>query len=697
MKKSLLYITFCFTLLAVNAQEERFGQAFLEANTLMEESQYNRALKIWMNLYDEQPNNYNVNFKIGKCYINSANNKKEALDYLVKAIQSTTTNYDPFSSSEKKAPVETHFFLARAYHINYELDEAIARYNTFKAKVSDRHYLYNEVDRQIRQCLNAKEAIKNPVNISAKNMGSIINSAYADYSPVMSIGESTIYYTSRRLRTDSSNLYLIDDIDGKYFEDIYFSDSYLGEWTTPKLLEINTDGHEAVVNISVDGQTLFIYKDDEGDGNLYTSSIGDSSWSSPKKLGSNINLESKETHAHSSPDGNTLYFVSDRKKGNGGQDIYKCNKLPTGEWAKAQNLGNTINTPYDEDGIFIHPSGKTMYFSSKGHKSIGGYDIFYSTMDDLGNWGPPVNIGYPINSTDNDVFFVTSADGKRGYYSSFQEQGYGEKDIYQMSLEESTSEALTLLTGYMKIEGQNKLPKNASIIVTNNETGEIVGKYVPRKRDGKFSIILPPQKDYHIVYSASTYKQEEDLFIPPISAYQEISRNIDLGDIVFKDFDNNSTNLADNGNNDKGETNKPSNQKDTEEIKPNQLIGNVIASYQEFFGYNKKDVNTSEGQYINMLNKAIEQVNSVGKVYVDIESSASKVPTKTYGSNKKLAQKRAAEGKETLINSLIKKGVEKDAIIINDVKAEVKGPRYKRNQSDPKTYQPYQYVIIKIR
>ena len=758
MKKIALIITFSIALVSINAQES-FNQKFLEANTLMEENQYNVALPIWLELQAEQPANFNVNYKVGVCYINSANDKSKALNYMVKAVQNTTKNYDPFSSSEKKSPIESYFYLARAYHISYELDNAMLNYNSFKEKITKKHYLFNEVDHHIEQCKNAKVAVANPVNIKVSNMGDVINSVAGDYSPALSIDESTIYFTSRRIRKDSSNYYIKDISDGKHYEDIYVSHNYDGVWTEPELLGINTEGHEATLNISSDGQTVFIYKDDEGDGNIYITKLENEEWSQPTKLGSDINLESRETHAHISPNGDFLYFVSDRKKGLGGQDIYMCKKLPNGEWAKAQNMGGVINTPYDEDGVFIHPDGKTMYFSSNGHNSIGGYDIFYSIMDDAGNWSKPVNMGYPVNSTDNDVFFVTSADGKRGYYSSFKEQGYGDKDIYKISLEDANAKPLTLLTGFIKVVGQSETPEDAIITVTNNETGDREKIYRPRKKDGKFSIILEPGNDYHIVYSAAGFTQEEDLYIPPISAYQEINRGINLDDVVFgnpgdtaavanntkdpkdpkwnykenEELDKlkaviNTLNLQieqlkeqlanslknnpnpDNKTNDarvaaleaiiadlkKQVESIPSN--NTNNVNTNYTAsGSVIASYQEYFNYNVKSIKTSSAKYKDMVSKAVAQSKSNGKVTVEIESSASHVPTRTYGTNGNLASKRANDAKNKIIKSLVAKGVKKENIIVNSVNSNVGGPKYNSDFNNTSVYEKYQYVIIKIR
>jgi len=769
MKKFTILFVFGLTLFTTKAQES-FNQKFLEANTLMEESQYNIALPIWLDLLKEQPDNSNINYKVGLCYIHSANNKKKALDYLAKAVRKISSNYDPFSASEKKSPNESYFYLAKAYHLNYQLDSALLMYTTFKEKISKKHYLFKELDHHIAQCNNAKEAIKNPVNIKISNLGPKINSSFADYSPVLSLDEFSIYFTSRRVRKDSSNFYIKDINDGQHYEDIYVSHNYDGSWTEPELLGINTEGHEATLNISVDGQILFIFKDDNGDGNIYISKLDGEEWGSPIKLGSDINLESRETHAHISPDGNTLYYVSDRKGGLGGQDIYMCKRLPDGSWAKSQNLGETINTPYDEDGIFVHPDGRTIYFSSKGHKSIGGYDIFSSQKDELGNWSIPANMGYPINSTDDDVFFVTSVDGKRGYYSSFQEKGYGEKDIYMLSLEDANAKPVTLLTGYIKVLGRSETPENAQVVVTNNETRDLMGIYKPRKKDGRFSIILIPGNDYHIVYSAETYKQEEDLYIPPISAYQEINRGIDLQDVIFGDsadivieeplnykrgdkieklkvevkelanvIEKDKAQFASlnpeieklkadlhqlevqisKDNSDTPETERKiktlekmladlraklttMKEKDVvvmdKPIKEEPVVSDiVIASYQEFFKYNVKKVNTSNQKYINTVNKAIERVNKDGKVIIEIESSASKVPTKTFKTNSILAYERAIDAKNIFINSLVEKGIQKEKIVVKNIDSGVNGPQYKGDYKNSSRYEKFQYVIIKIK
>ena len=735
MSKKIALIVCCLVAASnLFSQEESFKEKFLEANTLIEEKLYHVALPLWLDLQKEQPDNSNLNYKVGLCYIESKNQKAKALGFLVEAVKNVSKNYDPFSHTEKKAPKEVYYYLARAQHLNYRLDDAIVNYNTFKEGVSKNHYLYDDVDRQKGYCKNAKIAVASPRKTTITNMGNIINSAYEDYSPAILFDESTIYFTSRRLRSDSSNLYVTEKSDGKYYEDIYVAHKYNGIWSKPKTINITTSGHEAVVNVSMDGKTLFFYKDDEGDGNIYKSILSaNGEWSSPTSIDPNVNLESQETHAHLSPDGKSLYFVSDRKKGNGGKDIYVCKQLPNGNWDAPQNIGNTINTSSDEDGVFIHPDGKTMYFSSNGHKSIGGYDVFSSTLDDDGNWSEPINMGYPINSTDNDLFFVTSADGKRGYYSSYKEDGFGEKDIYQISLLDETAKSITLLAGTIEVHGYDTLPENTLVTITKKGSNEPSVKLKPRKEDGNFSFILQPESQYHITYFADTYTKEEDITTP--IAYSELKRKIILnfskpenypvtdakaGKARIEKLKAEIARLEEQNSEDWNFKNEEEltklkaelaslelisaddwtqlydNKLDDIEERINNLIGVEIASYQEYFNYNIKSINTTHQKYTNVIDKVLKEKPNE-KIYINIEASASNVPTKTYGSNRNLAKKRAEAAKSIIISSLAGKGIKKENIVFNSVKSKVNGPKYNSDYQNKNTYEKYQYVIITIK
>ncbi len=448
MRFTLILLS-CIITLSAGAQRDgghgKFREDFTEANLLMEEGYYNQALELWLQLYNEDPSNANLNYKIGLCYLKSVNEKDKALDYLEYAERARTadyssfniSDYDPYDSRERNAPKETSYYLAEAYLLNYELDKAHLGFMSAAEGLGKRHQLYEPSKRGLEVTKNAKKQLSNPrMDITIINMGPVINDEYNDFSPVISVDENALFFTSRRLRSDSTNANLVDDRDGQYYEDIYVSyRNRNGEWQDPELLSINEPSqHSATINVSIDGQELYIYKDNDGGGDIYQSALVGETWSYPEKLSSDINSSYWETHSAKSADGNTLYFVSDRPGGYGGRDIYRCVKLPNGQWSKALNLSPKVNTQYDDDAPFIHPDGKTLYFASKGHNSMGGFDIFSTQIDSQGDWSVPENIGYPINTVDDDVFYVTSADSRRAYFSSDREGGYGRKDIYMVEL-----------------------------------------------------------------------------------------------------------------------------------------------------------------------------------------------------------------------------------------------------------------------
>ena len=210
-------------------------------------------------------------------------------------------------------------------------------------------------------------------------------------------------------------------------------------------------------------------------------------------LSPNVNTPAWETHATISIDGSALYFVSDRKEGGqGGRDIWRCVKLPNGAWGVPYNLGPTINTPGDEDAPYLHPDGVTLFFSSTGHKNMGGFDVFKSVKNEDGQWSEPENLRAPINTPDDDIFYVQSADGKRGYISSNRKGNFGETDIYRVDYEKANSVPLTLLKGIITFNGKSNSPAHTRILVTDGQTGEVIQEIRPNEKTGKYVMILAP-------------------------------------------------------------------------------------------------------------------------------------------------------------------------------------------------------------
>jgi hypothetical protein len=669
-----------------------FGSKFLEASKLMEEKFWNKARDSWQELADQDSSNANVNYKLGYCMLQIPNSKALALDYLQAAAASDLTKkYDPFDPTERKAPTEVLYYLGYAQHLNYNLDEAIASYRTFLKKVPEKHNLAVKAKRGIEMCEESKLQVANPQGFIITNVGPVINKETNDFSPVLSIDESAMYYTSRRLRTDTSNSIFTDIDTGEWREDIYVSyKDQQGNWTTPELLNLNSDEHDATLSVSPDGQTLFIYRDNEGDGQLYESKLIGESWSDPQLLGSDINTSAWETHATISADGNTLFFVSNRNGGNGGRDIYRCVKMPNGDWSKALNMGPTINTSWEEDSPFLTADGRTLYFASQGHSSMGGFDIFYSTLGEDGEWGKPVHMAYPLNTVDDDAFFVPMADGRHAYYSSAKEGGYGLKDIYEIELPESVNESnLAVLKGFIIPEPNKDLPNDIRILVTNNKTNEVT-EYRPRKRDGGYVAILQPCVGYHIEYIKGKEIFHDDYInVPCESSYQELKREVYLMPVAL---------VPDQPI----VVEKPKkevltyDEKDPVKIQYIEELG--YAEFSRFFVYDFKDFGVEEPkfqEFIQNIKKIIDM--NKGKVIVVVESSASKVPSRKFKNNQDLTAWRNKTATDQVVSELKKLGyVRGKHFDFGPAKELVQGKDYENDRDTQRTYyEQYQYINLK--
>lgn len=378
---------------------------------------------------------------------------------------------------------------------------------------------------------------KDTVRIEIEALGSAINSDFDDYAPVITADGEYMYFTSRRPFTDrekkrnkesSENIYeaIWDDVEKEWLP----AEPLQSPINLPKRFNSN-------VAISNDGQRLLKYQDDGyGNGDIYETYLSGNTWSTPVSLGPVINSDSHESSASIAPDGRTIYFVSDRKGGVGKRDIWKATKDKDGNWTDAENLGKTINTSKNEEAVFIHPDGKTLYFSSQGHNSIGGYDIFKSEMKADGTWGTPINMGEPINTPDNDLFFVLKADGITGFYAS--ERNGGVKDIYEIRLipivkegeKKQTGPKLTVFKGVIS-DGETGLPLEATIEVTDNEKNEVIATYSSNSESGKYLISLPSGKNYGINVNADGYlfsSHSFDLTNDSISDYKEVKKDIGL-------------------------------------------------------------------------------------------------------------------------------------------------------------------------
>ena len=471
-----------------SAQKFDKRRAFIDGTKQIQIKQYKAALDIFLQFEKNSVSTANTDWLTGFCYFQLSLTKKEAIPYLEKAIVSIDPAYKDGVLKEKAASPKACFLLGQAYYRNYRFSDALPVFEKYREYVKTNPDEIKILDEWVKYTLNAETLKKTPVDIKIYNLGKEVNSDLDDHSAVFNINETVMVFTSRR-KGSTGNL---KTTDGQYFEDIYISTKGGDKWSAPVQISenINTMEHEASIALSPDGTELFIYKDDLGDGNIYVSKFDGTIWSKPTKLGSNINSLSNESHATISPDGTTLYFSSNRPDGYGGFDLYAVSRLPNGEWGWAQNLGTVVNTPYDETGPFMQHDGATLYFSSKGFNSMGGYDLFYTILKDDGTFMKPDNMGYPVNSIDDDAFYVLSADGKRAYYSTKKDDSYGGKDIYLMDLMSLPERSLVVISGFLR-DASNNVVKGVTLSFNDVKTGKHIGDFKPNATSGKYTIVVP--------------------------------------------------------------------------------------------------------------------------------------------------------------------------------------------------------------
>ncbi|HTA28664.1 MAG TPA: OmpA family protein [Bacteroidia bacterium] len=534
------------------------------------QTHYYMAIRYYLGAEKFNPNNDQLNYKIGECMLShNSPFKTEALPYLQKA----------FALNPAVAP-DIHFLLGRAYHLNMDWENAKKEYSSYLQTLNQKKDgdAIAATKKKIDECTNGELLVKSPVRVFIDNVSPSINTEYPEYGAIISADESEMIFTSKRPTTTGGKL---DPDDGQYLEDLYISFNKNGNWSPATNMgsPINTDGDDATSGISVDGQTLYVYRD----GDIFETHLKGITWTKPERMNNKINTQFKETSVSLSPDGKTLYFVSDRPGGYGDRDIYKSVADAKGRWTEAVNLGAVINTQYGEEGISMQADGKTLYFSSQGHNSMGGYDIFKSVYEN-GSWSNPENLGYPINTPDDDIFFSISASGKHGYYTSIRKEGKGEKDIYMVTflgpekpvvqsneddlLAGNTSQVsdvmmtapvvvntpkVTLLKGIITDSMTHK-PIEASIELVDNKKNIVIASFLSNSSTGKYLVSLPAGINYGIAVKAEGFLFYSANFdLPDTSKFTTVEKNValqplDIGSrIVLRNifFDFNKATLRD--------------------------------------------------------------------------------------------------------------------------------------------------------
>ena len=574
------FLTFIFLIqFSVQVFAQSFnGSAHKTGMKQFDDGEYRKAIPYLLEAVQSDPEANNskaidANFFLGLSYL-KVGEGGNGLTYMQKVYE-----------LDKEFHPELEYMMGQCAEDALKFDVALKYYENFLglAGVKQDPVIADEVAKHINECKAAKKLIANPVKAKIENIGPIVNGNFPDYTPVITADESILIFTSRREGNIGKNTSSYLDQEEEFpMEDIYQSTKINDKWSEPVNLgsTVNTADHDAAIALSPDGNQLFIYKDVQK-GDIYLSQKKGLDWSKPESLGDKINLpKSSEQSCSVTSDGKTLYFSSDRPGGYGGLDIWKSQKIK-GQWSDPQNMGPKLNSKEDEDSPFIHPDGVTLYFSTKGKNTMGGYDIVRTTLE-KGGWSEPENLGYPINSVQNDIYFVLSADNQHGYYASYKEGGYGKHDIYMISMPQAeevkeiaaakantkvaglgaagdgqknivpvaltkTKSRVTLLKGVIR-DALTKQPIEANIALLNNKTGQKISEVNSNSATGAYLIILPAGKNYAITVTKPGYLfHSENFDISDTAEYQEIVKNVDLNKAqigakivlrnIFFDFD----------------------------------------------------------------------------------------------------------------------------------------------------------------
>ena len=521
----LICMSFLFMSGSLLAQEDKEAAKLVyKAEKLMFIRNYDDALPILQEAIAIAPTSGKVNYLTGLCYYNNldVNTQIKSIPHFETAIK------NPEEGVEDKV----HFYLGQMYHKTTAVQKAITKFEDYKKLLASNDKKELEaVNRWIEQANNAISLISQSRVIEVFPVSDKINTQYTEYNPVVSTDESVIAYTS--VRPDESKT----KSSGQLVEDIYINYKGASAWGDPELLEIKTNYNVGTAGISADGQKMIVYLGGSGNqGDLYEIEKIGSEWSAPAYLGNTINSNYLESTASITPDGKTIYFASNRPGGYGGLDIYVVHKEDDGTWGQPKNLGNKVNTKADEDAPFIHPDERQLFFTSDGHNSMGGKDIFRTILEG-GKWARPENMGYPINTPTNDNYFTLTADGRKGYFSSDRPGGKGGQDIYSINMpDEDANIPLTVIKGKI-LNGETMEPIPTKILVVDLESGNKIDYvYNPNSETGNYLVILPPGRNYDMIIESDGYTPYTiNVNIPNQNYFYELYQQILLSPV--KQFD----------------------------------------------------------------------------------------------------------------------------------------------------------------
>jgi len=607
------------------SQTEEQKELFIEAEYLYLYEDFSKALEAYMLLYQNDSSNANLNYRIGMSILHLSDNTKykrsESIHYLEKSIEDITPEYNEGSYKETRAPYEAIFYLGNAYRFNHEFDKAILMYERFIATLPPTDYFYIDfVKRESQACFNAQELIQLPVNYQTENITSLVKSkAKIENLPVVNYNENVVIYTSGKNNTFSPDINMAAiNIDHK-MDNIYFTFFKDSVWSEPRSIneEMNAGTNVVPTSITGDGKTLFMVRDDNDNGNVYMSHYEDDEWSNIKKLNKNINSPSWESHISITEDGKTLFFTSDRPGGFGGLDVYKSDFDPKiKDWGTAVNLGPTINSIYDEETPYVVNNGRVLYFSSQGHYGMGGFDIFYSSLLDNGSWTYPLNLGYPLNTAGNDLFYLPRRNGEYAIFplNSTDRPQEQANDLYRIKVPVPGTDTTEIeLKGRLTLEDNNyPLKRGARIVLINNENQDTLKSANLLMVDGQYTCLIS-SGNFKVVFEAPGYESRvEYVLIPKIFAKTEFNLSVTLKPIAVSEGDY-------------------------------YVIKNV------FFDYGKADLSRES---LIEIEKLYAVMNENAELYVEVVGHTDSWSSADF--NQKLSEKRS----RSVIDYLVEKGLD---------------------------------------
>lgn len=494
-----------------------------QAKNRFTEGDYQGALEVYRQLYTAHGTNPLLNFRMAVCYI-AIKDGQNALAYLDKAREMDPT-----------VDVELDYNTALAYQMVGKHEAAVKSIEAYLKQDKLKKPDIEKAEEVRAQCNTTLELMANPVNVTISSASANINTAdHHEYHPSITADGGIMVFTSRRAAGDFASK---DPYDNDFYEKVFltfWSDS-LNDWAPAEPIPGSINGkdrHDASLSISADGKQIFLYRNGNG-GEIFVSKtrmnkgateaiqegtqdvnrlMSLNRWGVPASLGKPVNTSYWESYGAISADGNMLYFASERPKGQGNGDIWMSKRLGGNEWAAPVNLAG-INTIEDEKSVFMHPDGKTIFFSSRGHRNMGGYDIFRSVLGADGQWSTPENLGYPINTSGDESGFVMTTDGRTAYYCS-SVAGSQKFDIMRIDLSnynvlsndrlEAVKSGLSIIRGSVTNTKGDGVSTNISFLAVNG--GELLGS-TNSDEDGGYFMALPGNGEYELVVNAQAFKE----------------------------------------------------------------------------------------------------------------------------------------------------------------------------------------------